>query len=120
MAAMDASSNSAQTLQAHAALNAALTARVRVDEAIRAAVSKLLAEAQVDALIQVGFTTYPGIRQALVLSHRKKPVCMMQAGLWLSLWCTNYTLDTLMGVTVLFKTCIAAELKGLLCTCSCL
>lgn len=55
---MDASSNSAQTLQAHAALNAALTARVRVDEAVRAAVSKLLAEPQVEALIQVSFTTY--------------------------------------------------------------
>ena len=59
IAATNASSNSAQTLQAHAALNAALTARVRVDEAVRAAVVKLLAEPQVDALIQVWAVSWP-------------------------------------------------------------
>ena len=54
IAAMDSSSNSAETLQAHAALSAALAARVRVDEAVRAAVAQLLTEPQVDAAIQVG------------------------------------------------------------------
>ena len=54
IAAMSSSSNSAETRQAHAALSAALAARVRVDEAVRAAVAQLLTEPQVDAAIQVG------------------------------------------------------------------
>lgn len=54
IAATDSSSNSAETLQAHAALSAALAERVGVDKAVRAAVASLLAEPQVQAMIQVG------------------------------------------------------------------
>lgn len=52
IAATDSFSNSAETLQAHAALSAALAERVRVDKAVRAAVASLLAEPQVQAMIQ--------------------------------------------------------------------